>query len=183
MRQLFPLELGAVAETVTVAGEAPLVDSASSQQVNTLDSQEVRELPTSRRNITNLLSLAPGVTTSGSGSVQMNGVAAGGTGVTVDGTEANSNPEARSLSQYGGQNQIDVMSIEAVSEVQIVKGVLPAEYGGVAGGQVNMCWWKNWSALASVNERSLRPTNLSIDASSRARSLVNSCDASPRPLV
>ena len=134
VRQSFPLELGAVAETVTVAGEAPIVETASSQQVNTLGSQEVRELPTSRRHITNLLSLAPGVTTSGSGSVQMNGVAAGGTGVTVDGTEANSNPEARSLSQYGGQNQIDVMSIEAVSEVQIVKGVLPAEYGGVAGG-------------------------------------------------
>ena len=82
------------------------------------------------RNITNLLALAPGVTTSGSGSVQMNGVAAGGTGVTVDVTEANSNPEARSLSQYGGQNQISVMSIEAVAEVQIVKGIMPAEYGG-----------------------------------------------------
>src|SRR3989454_10607039 len=84
------------------------------------------------------MSLTPGVSTSGAGDVQMNGVAAGGTGVTVDGTEANSNPEARSLSQYGGQNQIDVMSIEAVQEVQIVKGVLPAEYGGVTGGQVNM---------------------------------------------
>src|SRR5262245_50603317 len=79
--QTFPLEVGTVEETVTVAGEAPLVETTSSQQVNTLDSQEVRELPTSRRNITNLLSLAPGVTTSGSGSVQMNGVAAGGTGV------------------------------------------------------------------------------------------------------
>lgn len=68
----------------------------------------------------------------------MNGVAAGGTGITVDGTEANSNPEGRSMSQYGGQNQIDVMSIEAVAEVQVVKGVLPAEYGGVGGGQINM---------------------------------------------
>ena len=68
----------------------------------------------------------------------MNGVAAGGTGVTVDGTEANSNPEARSLAQYGGQNQISVMSLDSISEVQIVKGVLPAEYGGVAGGQVNV---------------------------------------------
>src|SRR4030095_9818196 len=72
------------------------------------------------------------------GDVQMNGVAAGGTGVTVDGTEANSNPEARSLAQYGGQNQISVMSIDSISEVQIVKGVLPAEYGGVAGGQINV---------------------------------------------
>ena len=70
--------------------------------------------------------------------VQMNGVAAGGTGSTVDGTEANSNPEARSLAQYGGQNQISVMSLDSISEVQIVKGVLPAEYGGVAGGQINV---------------------------------------------
>src|SRR5206468_3161416 len=70
--------------------------------------------------------------------VRLNGVAAGGTGITVDGTEANSNPEGRSMSQYGGQNQIDVISIEAVAEVQVVKGVLPAEYGGVVGGQINM---------------------------------------------
>src|SRR6266550_841417 len=138
VRQNFSLELGTVAETITVTGQAPVVETSSSTQFNQLGSQEVRELPINRRNVTNLLALAPGVTTSGSGSVQMNGVAAGGTGVTVDGTEANSNPEARSLSQYGGQNQIDVMSIEAVQEVQIVKGVLPAEYGGVTGGQVNM---------------------------------------------
>ena len=42
------------------------------------------------------------------------------------------------MAQYGGQNQIDVMSMESVQEVQIVKGILPAEYGGVTGGQVNM---------------------------------------------
>jgi len=138
VRQTFALELGALAETVVVEGTAALIQTATSSQSATLGSQQVNELPVSRRNVTNLLSLAPGVTTSGSGSVQMNGVAAGGTGVTVDGTEANSNPEARSLSQYGGQNQIDVMSIDAIQEVQIIKGVLPAEFGGVAGGQVNM---------------------------------------------
>jgi hypothetical protein len=84
------------------------------------------------------MSLTAGVNVSGDGMVQMNGVAAGGTGLTVDGTEANSNPEARSLSQYGGQNQISVMSLDSVAEVQIVKGVLPAEYGGVVGGQINV---------------------------------------------
>jgi hypothetical protein len=138
VRQTFALELGTMAETVLVEGTAPLIQTSTSSQSATLGAQQVNELPVSRRNVTNLLSLAPGVTTSGSGSVQMNGVAAGGTGVTVDGTEANSNPEARSLSQYGGQNQIDVMSIDAIQEVQIIKGVLPAEFGGVAGGQVNM---------------------------------------------
>ena len=138
VRQTFTLEVGALEETVTVAGQSPLIDTSASLQADSLGSQEVRELPVNRRNLTNLISLTPGVSTSGAGDVQMNGVAAGGTGVTVDGTEANSNPEARSLAQYGGQNQISVMSLDSISEVQIVKGVLPAEYGGVAGGQVNV---------------------------------------------
>ncbi|PYQ92813.1 MAG: hypothetical protein DMF97_21085, partial [Acidobacteria bacterium] len=138
VRQMFTLEVGTLAETVTVAGSSPLIETAASLQADSLGSQEVRELPVNRRNLTNLMSLTPGVSTSGAGDVQMNGVAAGGTGVTVDGTEANSNPEARSLAQYGGQNQISVMSLDSISEVQIVKGVLPAEYGGVAGGQVNV---------------------------------------------
>jgi hypothetical protein len=138
VRQTFALQVGTLAETVTVAAQTPLVETSASLQADSLGSQEVRELPVNRRNLTNLMSLTPGVSTSGAGDVQMNGVAAGGTGVTVDGTEANSNPEARSLAQYGGQNQISVMSLDAIAEVQIVKGVLPAEYGGVAGGQINV---------------------------------------------
>jgi hypothetical protein len=138
VRHTFALQVGTLAETVTVAAETPLVETSVSLQADSLGSQEVRELPVNRRNLTNLMSLTPGVSTSGAGDVQMNGVAAGGTGVTVDGTEANSNPEARSLAQYGGQNQISVMSLDAIAEVQIVKGVLPAEYGGVAGGQINV---------------------------------------------
>jgi hypothetical protein len=140
VRQTFTLQLGALEETVTVAAQAPLIETSASLQAKSLASQEVRELPVNRRNLANLVSLAPGVSTSGTanGDVQMNGVAAGGTGITVDGTEANSNPEARSLSQYGAQNQISVMSLDSIAEVQIVKGVLPAEYGGVAGGQVNV---------------------------------------------
>ena len=138
VRQTFTLEVGTVAETVTVAGDAPLIETSVSVQANTLGTQEVRELPVNRRNIINLMSLTPGVTTSGAGDVQMNGVAGGGTGVTVDGTEANSNPEERSLAQYGGQNQISVMSLDAIAEIQVVKGVLPAEYGNVAGGQINV---------------------------------------------
>jgi len=138
VRQTFALQVGTLEETVTVAAETPLVESSASFQADNLGSQEVRELPVNRRNLTNLMSLTPGVSTSGAGDVQMNGVAAGGTGLTVDGTEANSSPEARSLAQYGGQNQISVMSLDSIAEVQIVKGVLPAEYGGVAGGQINV---------------------------------------------
>jgi Carboxypeptidase regulatory-like domain/TonB-dependent Receptor Plug Domain/TonB dependent receptor len=144
VRQTFTLEVGAMSETVTVTGEAPLVQTAMSLQADSLGSQEVRELPVNRRNMQNLIGLTAGVVITGtgaaggSGGVQMNGVASGGTGITVDGTEANSNPEGRSLTQYGSENQISVMSLDSIAEVQIVKGVLPAEYGGVAGGQINV---------------------------------------------
>ena len=137
VRQTFTLELGTLEESVTVAGEAPLIETATSSQATTLGTQEVRELPVNRRNVSNLLGLAPGVNMD-EGDVQMSGVAGGGTGITVDGTEANSSPEERSMNQYGSQNQISIMSIDSIAEVQIIKGVLPAEYGGVAGGQVNM---------------------------------------------
>ncbi len=144
VRQTFTLEVGALTETVTVAGEAPLIETAMSLQADSLGSQEVRELPVNRRDMQNLVGLTAGVVVTGTGAagggggVQMNGVASGGTGITVDGTEANSNPEGRSLTQYGSGNQISILSLDAIAEIQIVKGVLPAEYGGVAGGQINV---------------------------------------------
>ena len=144
VRQTFVLEVGAMSETVTVTGQAPLIETATSLQADSVGAQEVRELPVNRRNVQGLIGLTAGVVITGtgaaggSGGVQMNGVASGGTGVTVDGTEANSNPEGRSLTQYGSENQISVMSLDSIAEIQIVKGVLPAEYGGVAGGQINV---------------------------------------------
>src|SRR5262245_18729104 len=53
VRQTFTLEVGALSETVTVAGEAPLVETAMSLQADRLNSQEVRELPVNRRDIQN----------------------------------------------------------------------------------------------------------------------------------
>ena len=50
VRQTFALEVGAVAETVTVAEAAPLVQTASTAQVQTIG-EEVTELPVSRRNL------------------------------------------------------------------------------------------------------------------------------------
>ncbi|HYR83614.1 MAG TPA: TonB-dependent receptor [Terriglobia bacterium] len=139
VRQTYALEVGQLSENITIAETAPLVETAFSGQIESLGTLEARELPLPRRNVQGLLGLSAGAD---SGAilrgVRLNGVGAGGTGITVDGTEANSNPEGRALAQYGGQNQIDVISIEAVEEVQVVKGVLPAEYGGVVGGQVNM---------------------------------------------
>jgi hypothetical protein len=143
VRQTFTIEIGQLSEVITVSERAPLIETASSAQKESLMSAEVRGLPLARRNITALLTLSTGVTEAatgiaGGGNIRLNGVAEGGTAVTVDGTDATANLETRGINSYGAQNQISVMSIEAIAEVQVVKGILPAEYGGAVGGQVNM---------------------------------------------
>lgn len=143
VRQTFVLEVGQLSETITVSESTPLVATATAAQQESLGTLEVTQLPIARRNLVSLMTLAPGVTENstgiaGGGNIRLNGVAEGGTAITIDGTDAVSNPETRGTGTYGGQNQISVMSIEAVAELQVIKGILPAEYGGAAGGQVNM---------------------------------------------
>ena len=142
VRQTFALEVGALAETVTVAENAPLIETATTAQVQSLG-EEVREIPVSRRNLQNVILLGSGISSpdsavGGGRAFRVNGVGDGGSAITVDGSSAQTNPENRGFGNYGGQNQIEILSVEAVAEVQVAKGVLPAEYGGSIGGQVNM---------------------------------------------
>lgn len=157
VRQTHTLQVGEVAETVTVEGTAPLVNTVSAEQRESFNSLQVTELPLSRRNVTNVLRLSSGVDVGG-GSVRINGQGKSGAGITVDGTDANANPsEGRSMEQYGGRNYIDVMSIEAVQEVQLMRGIMAAEFGGVISGQVNLIsksGTNNWHGSLFENYRS-----------------------------
>src|SRR5713226_986370 len=60
VRQTYALEVGTLAETVTVSETSPLVQTASTAQVQSIGT-EVREIPVSRRNLQNVVLLAPGV--------------------------------------------------------------------------------------------------------------------------
>ena len=97
VRETFALEVGAVNETVSVEGVAPLVSAASSEQSQTFDAQKVTELPLGRRNVSGVLRLSPGIDIGTGRSPRINGLGASGTGISVDGTDANSNPEQRSI--------------------------------------------------------------------------------------
>ncbi|MGH9629365.1 MAG: carboxypeptidase-like regulatory domain-containing protein, partial [Bryobacteraceae bacterium] len=92
VRLTFPLELGAVAETVEVTTVAPLLNTVSAEQRETVSTRQVLELPLSRRNVANVVTLSTGVTRSG-GDVYFNGSGRGGSSFSVDGTDATSNPE------------------------------------------------------------------------------------------
>src|SRR5205807_4201279 len=113
----------------------------SVEQLPSFDNQSLVGLPLAGRHFSSLLGVGAGVTpaTGGSGTgIRLNGMGKNGTAFSVDGTESSANPEGRNNQNFGATNYVDILSLESIEEVHTVKGVLPAEYGGALGGQVNV---------------------------------------------
>src|SRR6267142_1575148 len=145
VRRTYVLEVGNITDNVTVTGEAPMVNTLSPEQRFNLETLEVRNLPMINRNITNVLTVGSGLTKGeatsngfGGNRFRLNGLGGTSMTVTADGTDASGHPGEGSLSLYGSYNKIDVMSAESVSEAQVVKGVIPAEYGSAMAGSVSL---------------------------------------------
>ncbi|MFN7919681.1 MAG: carboxypeptidase regulatory-like domain-containing protein [Bryobacteraceae bacterium] len=132
------LELGIATEQVTVAGEAALLQDTSPALNDRLTRTQVAELPQSRRDFTQLLILEPGMRASGQGLISFNGLAAGGTTVNVDGVDGAGDVETNSTSMFNNFNFINVMSQEAISEVNVSKGAYSADTGRSFGGNINV---------------------------------------------
>lgn len=60
VRQTYAMEVGALAETITVVESAPLIQTSSTAQIQSIGG-EATEIPVLRRNLQNLVVLAPGV--------------------------------------------------------------------------------------------------------------------------
>ena len=146
VRRTYTLQVGNITDNVTVTGEAPLVNTLSTEQRMSLGTTEIKSLPMVNRNITNVLEVATtGLTRSdpvaggqGMTRFRMNGLGASSFGVMTDGVDSNANPGSPSMGEYGGSAKIDQMSTESFAEVQIIKGVMPAEYGSAMAGTVSL---------------------------------------------
>jgi hypothetical protein len=130
------MKVGAVEETITVTGETPLVDTASTKKQVVLDHDVVQNLPTSRQYFT-LARMAPG--TSGGGSdVGGAGIADVGLALTTHGSK---NVDQRVMLngvsimtlQAGGQIGGQQPDVGSASEIAIDTSSLSAEQatGGV----------------------------------------------------
>ena len=60
------MEVGTVTEQVTVTMEAPLIETASPQQMENFGTEELEDLPLGKRDWTNVLKVQSGVDTTGS---------------------------------------------------------------------------------------------------------------------
>lgn len=131
------LDVGSAAEVIEVSGIAPLLNSVSAEQREAKTETQVRELPLSRRDWTNIIGLGTGIANQGSG-ISMNGLPGAGFRLTVDGTDAEGDPEVPSLGMAQNFNPIRTVSLEAIAELDVTKGIPSAEVANTMSGGINI---------------------------------------------
>jgi outer membrane receptor protein involved in Fe transport len=127
------LQIAGAAETVTVTGESPVVNTANSEVATVINETQIRELPTLTRNVYDLVGVAGNVatdTTSGRGTgYAINGMRSASTNVLLDGSANNDE-----FSATVGQS----VPLDSVQEFSVVTSNFSAQYGRAAGGIVNV---------------------------------------------
>src|SRR5215510_8997257 len=130
------LQLGAVEESITVAGQtAGQLATESSSLGNTINTTQVRNLPLPNRNILNLLSLTAGISSGGDATsinasqLSMNGSRTVNSEFTVNGVSVVSG-------STGGVQTLP--SADAIREVKVLTSAYSAEYGRTSGGTVTL---------------------------------------------
>jgi hypothetical protein len=129
------LSLSGVQESVTVTGEAPLLDVTTSSLGGNIDARQVEEIPVQGRNWIDLVALAPGATVNAvSESPSETGFATARGGgdfqLNVDGQQV-------TTMQKGVQNTQPRISKDTIAEFQFVSSRFDATQGRSSGMQVN----------------------------------------------
>ena len=123
----FSLKLAAVAETITVAGESPLVDTKRSDLSGSVDVKQVENLPVNGRDWLGLVALVPGAR-GNPGSIQVGASGSDMAKYQVDGVDVTNQC-------CGGSNQ--GYSQENIEEFKVETNRYDAEYGRVNGAVIN----------------------------------------------
>ena len=124
---------GAVAE-VSVTAQAPLVEDTKSGVSETVNQQQIDELPINGRRVDSFVLLTPAVTNDGTfGLVSFRGIAMGNAFLTDGNDTTNS-----FYNENAGRTRISTqISQDAVQEFQVLSDGFTAEFGRAMGGVVN----------------------------------------------
>jgi hypothetical protein len=123
------LKLATVSETITVTGDAPLVETSRNTLGTTVSRNELDSLPLIGRNFAGLTTLSPGLTGVGGGGVTAAGQTDRSNSYMVDGV---SNDQVVTAGQRGG------FSLEAVREFAVMANQFSAEFGQASGAVVSV---------------------------------------------
>jgi outer membrane receptor protein involved in Fe transport len=166
----FTLQLSTVQETVTVAGDAPIVQTTSSEVASTITQEAFENLPVKERNYFRLLTLDSNVVASGTGSnaVNVGGQEVWNFGTYVDGT--NNHSKWLTL-QRAPQLGSSGFAIETVQQVQLITNQFSAEFGGHSAGVASMITKTGTNQLNGSAFVMIRPGDL--DAAPPLAPIVN----------
>jgi hypothetical protein len=146
------LEVAGLDTSITVSGEATILEAARSQIAGTVPQSEIQSLPMNGRNFLDLALLIPGVSPTNIGSTQLfaETSAVPGQGISiasqrnlsnnviVDGLSANDDAAGLSGIPYG---------VDAVEQLQVVTSGGQAELGRALGGYINVVTRSGTNAL------------------------------------
>ncbi len=134
------LVLGSTSETVNVTGEAPLVETKSSEIGAVITGDATRRLPLNGRDFTQLGRLVAGVTPDSEGGnapFAVNGQRSSANNFLVDGVDANQ-PYFQINASGPAGTSTPFASVESIAEFKVQTGQFPAEFGRNAGSVINV---------------------------------------------
>jgi carboxypeptidase family protein/TonB-dependent receptor-like protein len=153
LEQNLRLEVGSIAESVTVAAAASMINTTDASVSTVVDRQFVENMPLNGRSFQTLIQLTPGVvltpsTPTDAGQFSVNGQRTVSNYWTVDGVSANigvtpngtpGNGFAGSLPSFsvlGGTNSL--VSVDALQEFRIQTSTYAPEFGRTPGAQISI---------------------------------------------
>jgi hypothetical protein len=136
------LEVGQVAESVEVVGEAPLVNTSNATVGEVIENRRVRDLPLNGRGALALTLLTAGVI-SNAGPTNSG---FGDRGIQISSVSINGSPSSMNAQMLDGSNNILSYvgevgvppAVDAVEEFKVQSGAMSAEFGFTAGGTINL---------------------------------------------
>jgi hypothetical protein len=138
----FKLSVAGTAETVTVSGAPPMVETQPTAITSYIDERAINDLPLNGRRFTDLALLAPGVTqdprgltSSSNGDLAFGGIRGYQSSFLVDGSDNNNAFFAQARGRYRAPYQF---SNEVVQEFRVSSNTYGAELGRAGGAVVNV---------------------------------------------
>ncbi|TAM84437.1 MAG: hypothetical protein EPN47_01840 [Acidobacteria bacterium] len=135
------LTVGAVTQTVTVAGAAPLLQTASGEVSNLVGASQMQALPLNGRDFNQLVDLAPGVAPD-NGRVSSGEGLFSNTAASVNGSLSNSNTFLVNgmYNEDNGSNAnlLVTPSVDSIDEFKILRNNYSAEFGTGTGAIVTI---------------------------------------------
>src|SRR5688500_5921873 len=134
----FNLQSSAVAETITVTAEVPVVEVTNTAAGTTIQQEQIEALPISGRDFKGLVLLTPQTRLdSERGNLSISGQRGINTNVTIDGVDYNNAFFGGTVGGAEGRSPLSI-SQESIKEFTVITNGASAEFGRSGGGFVNV---------------------------------------------